>query len=48
VSKCKATFALASFYNSSAQFLSRRGALTLVSCPIVVVNLQLFNYNENI
>jgi len=28
VSKCKAVFALASFHNSSAQFLSLRGVLT--------------------
>jgi len=38
VSKCKAIFALASFHNSFAQFLSLCGVLT-ESCPIVV-NLQ--------
>ena len=37
VSKCKAVFALASFHYSSAKFLSLRGVLTLVSCPIVVL-----------
>jgi len=42
VSKCKAVFTLASFHNSSAQFLSLRGALTLVSCLMVVVNLQVY------
>jgi len=29
VSRCKAAIALASFHNSSAQFLSLRGVLTL-------------------
>jgi len=41
VSKCKAVFALASFHNSSAQFLILCGVLT-ESCPIVVVNLQVY------
>jgi len=40
VSKCKAVFALASFHNSSAQFLILCGVLT-ESCPIVV-NLQVY------
>jgi len=34
-------FALASFDSSSVQFLSLRGVLT-ESCPIVVVNLQVY------
>jgi len=42
VSKCKAVFALASFHNSSAQFLSLRGVVTLVSCPIVIVSIQVY------
>jgi len=29
---CKAVFALESFHNSSVQFLSLRGVLTLASC----------------
>ena len=41
VSKCKAVFALASFHNSSAQFLSLCSVLT-ESCPIVIVNLQVY------
>ena len=40
-SKCEAVFALATFYNSSAQFLNLRGVPTLVSCPILV-NLQVY------
>jgi len=43
VSKCKAVFAVASFHDSPAQlFKSLPGVLTLVSCPIVVVNLQVY------
>ena len=43
VSKCKAVFPGASFHNSPAQFFkSLRGVLTLVTCPIVVVNLQVY------
>jgi len=41
-STCKAVFALASFHKSSVQFLNLRGVLTLVSCSIVVVNLQVY------
>jgi len=41
VSKCKAVLALASFHNSSAQFLSLRGVLT-ERCPMVVVNLPIY------
>jgi len=41
-STCKADFALASFHKSSVQFLNLRGVLTLVSCSIVVVNLQVY------
>ena len=39
VNKGKAVFALSSFHNSSAQFLSLRAFLA-GSCPIIVVNLQ--------
>jgi len=41
-SKCKAVFTLTSFNNSSAQFLSMSGILTLVSYSIVVVSLLVF------
>jgi len=34
--KCKAIFAVASFRNSSAHFLSLRAVLALVGCPIVL------------
>jgi len=34
--KCKVIFAVASFRNLSAQFLSLSGVLTLVSCPLAL------------
>ena len=38
--KCNAIFVVASFRNSSAQFvLNLRGVLTLLSCPIVLSTL---------
>ena len=42
VSRCKAVFALACFHNAFPQFLSLRGVLTLVSCLIVLANLQVY------
>jgi len=47
VNKFRAVFALASFHNSSAQFLSLRGVITLVSC-LIVVNLQVYLLLERV